>query len=401
MKKISWRLLMAICLVLLFSSHALPADRIKILFSEPLSGPLKHFGERMLLGAELAVEEINKQGGLLGRKVEVIAQDNQFKPQVARSKAQKYLMGTKVDFILQGFSSPIAKTLIDLAEQHNIVFVSTAMSDIFTGKGFSYNAINLVYRSSMMAKCIVAYVSEFKKFKKFYLINPDYSYGHDMAAMFESEVLRLIPGAEVVGKDFHPINCKDMSPFLSRVKAKGAECILSASFGSDLSIMMKQRRELGVSAVVGSNPLGDSFVMPELAEMAIGCIAAECWMSTVPTQESKDFVARWKERYKGQTYPNPSSNSTRTYIPLKFLFNGIKKAKSIEMKKLIPVLEGMRQKSLNGEVYLRACDHQLQTPLPVAEVVSTSPPYYSVAKMISAERIGIEKSKVDNPRCKE
>ena len=78
----------------------------------------------------------------------------------------------------------------------------------------------------------------------------------------------------------------------------------------------------------------------------------------------------------------------------------IQKAESVEVNKLIPAMEGMRQKSLNGEVYLRACDHQLMVPLPVATVSSTKYPYFGVPTMIPASTLEIEETEVDNPRCK-
>ena len=100
MKKVMTSVLVLVCMMLVFSS-AVSAERpIRILFIEALSGPPKSIGERHVLGCKFAVEEINAQGGLLGRKLEVIAEDNQFKPDVAIAKAQKYLMKGNVDILM-------------------------------------------------------------------------------------------------------------------------------------------------------------------------------------------------------------------------------------------------------------------------------------------------------------
>ena len=392
--------LVVVCQIVLLTSVALAERPIRIVVFDPLSGPLKVFGERFEMGWKLAADEVNASGGILGRKVEIIMEDDQFKPEVALRKAQKHFMQGDVDFMSKSFGSHIVNSLMELAEQNNIVFISTAMSDDAAQKSFSYNTIQLVYRTAIMARLLITYIKDYKDFNKFYLINPDYAYGHDMAAKFEKEVARLLPKAKIVGNDFHPMNTKDLSSILTKVKATNADCILTGSFGLPLSILLKQRHQFGVTAVVVSNPLADPMNMRELAEVSQGSIVSDCWMSTVKTKESDAFRALWREKYKDTAWPEADDIGGRTYIAAKFLFNGIKKAGSVEVKKLIPAMEDMRQTTLNGEAYLRACTHTLQSDLPVGEVVSTSPPYYSVPSIIKADQIVIESEAIDNPRCK-
>ena len=98
MKKMIVSVLAFVCILFMFPPFLCAERPIRILFVEALSGPPKSIGERHVLGCEFAVEEINAQGGLLGRKVEVIAEDNQFKPDVAIAKAQKYLMKLRDQF---------------------------------------------------------------------------------------------------------------------------------------------------------------------------------------------------------------------------------------------------------------------------------------------------------------
>jgi branched-chain amino acid transport system substrate-binding protein len=373
---------------------------IRILVLDALSGPAKDNGDRLLLGTQLAAEEINAQGGLLGRKIEVIAEDSQVKPDIAVRKAQKYLLEGSVDIVSTGCGSHVAKALTDLTKEHNVVFVNYTMSDEATGKGFSYNAVRLVYSTSMMARAMVNYVAKNTQFKKFYPLNQDYAYGRDMAAAFKREVVRQIPGGQIVGEDYHPLFIKDFSPFLTKIKASGADAILTANWGTDISILTKQRHELGVKAVLVANALVNPTVIREMPDAALGNMGCDAYVVTVNTKESADFVNRWKKWYKGTEYPEPDCLSGRSYIGTKFILEGIKKAGAVEVNKLMPILEGMHQKSLNGELYLRPCDHQMQSPLPMVTITSKTYPYFGVPTMIPAAAIEIEEMATDNPRCK-
>jgi branched-chain amino acid transport system substrate-binding protein len=401
MKKILISLMMWCSFVIFLCPYALATGPIEILVVDAVSGPVMHIGERQAMGWQLAAEEINAKGGILGRKVEIIVADDQLKPEVARRKAQKHIMEGKADIITKGVGSHLARALTDLTKQNNIVFVNNTNSNMFAEKGFSYNAILTTYRASMVARMIVSYLAENESFKRFYLINPDYAYGRDMAAMFQKEIERLIPGAEIVGSDFHPINSKDLSPYLVKVKSTKAECILTGSFGVDLSILMKQRHEFAIKAMVASNALADPVALNEFADVAVGNLTADCWLATVTTPQSKDFITRWKKQFNETRYPDPDAFGARTYMTAQFLFEGIKRAQSTEVNKLIPALEGLRLTTLNGEGYIRPCDHQVQMPYPIAKIVSNSAPYYGAPVMIPADKIEIEASSLDNPRCKQ
>lgn len=400
MKNFMIRCLVFMCMILVFSSSAWAERPIRYLVLDAFSGPAKDNGDRLLLGAQLAADEVNAQGGLLGRKVEVIFEDSQIKPDVAVRKAQKYLLEGSVDIVSTGCGSHVAKALTDLTKQHNVVFVNYTMSDEATGKDFSYNAVRLVWSTAMVARATVTYIAKNKPFKKFYLLNQDYAYGRDNAAAFKRELLRQIPGSQIVGEDYHPLFIKDFSPFLTKIKASGADCIVTANWGTDISLLTKQRHELGVKAVLAANALVNPTVIGEMPDAALGNMGCDAYMVTVNTKENADFVNRWKKWYKGTEYPEPDCISGRAYIGTKFLLEGIRKAGSVQVDKLMPVLEGMHQKSINGDIYLRPCDHQLQSPLPVATITMKKYPYIGVPTMIPAAAIAIEEAAIDNPRCK-
>jgi branched-chain amino acid transport system substrate-binding protein len=392
--------LVVVSMILALSSSVWAERPIRILLLDSLSGPTKDLGDKYLLGTQFAVEEINAEGGLLGQKIEVIAEDHQMKPDVAIRKAQKYLLEGSVDIMTTGTGSQNAKALADLAKQNNVLFANYTMSDEATGKDFTYNSVRLIYSTSMIARALVYYTDKNRQFKKFYLINQDYSYGRDFAAAAKREIAKQIPGAQIVGEDYHPLFIKDFSPFLTKIKASGADCILTANWGTDCGILLKQRHELGVKAVLVNNALSNPDQIREAPEAALGNIACDAYLVTVDTKESADFVSRWRKRYQGTKYPEPDQDSGKFYIGTKFLLAGIKKAQSAQVDKLIPALEGLHQQTLNGEAYLRACDHQLIAPHPATTIISTTYPYFGVPTMIPAAAVAIDEAEIDNPRCK-
>jgi branched-chain amino acid transport system substrate-binding protein len=389
-----------VCLGFLFSSVLWGAEGpIRILSLYPLSGPIKANSEQWVLGEKVAIEEANAQGGLLGRKIELILEDTLLKPDVATSKAQKYLLEGKVD-ILIGAGSNVVKPLQELAKQYNIPLVMFAHADEETGKNFSYNSIRPTWNTTMSARAIVAYAAKYLKAKKYYLLNQDYSYGRDFGANIKKELARQIPGSQIVGEDYHPLMSKDLSPFLTKVKMSGAEVLLTADYGLDISVLLKQRLDLGVKAVVLGPALADATVARENPDAALGAHACDTWFNTNPLKESVDYINSWKKLSKSTEYPVPTSLSARDYIGTKFLLEAIKKAGSIEAAKLIPVLEGLHMKSITGEVFMRACDHQLIMPIQCVSIDKKVPPYFGVPVTMPISVTMVDEQEVDNPRCK-
>jgi branched-chain amino acid transport system substrate-binding protein len=388
-------------LVMLMTVSSVWAERpIVILVCEPFSGPVKFLADRFLAGTQMAADEVNAQGGLLGRKIVVIHEDTQGKPDIAVQKAQKYLLEGSVDIVTAGLGSPQSKALKELTKEYkNVLFVDYGQADEAMGKDFAYHTVRLYINSSMVARTFVSYMAMHTTFKKIYLINQDYSYGRDCAAAFKREIVRQMPNAQIVGEDFHPMFVKDFSPFLTKIAASNADVILTANWGTDISILLKQRKELGVKAIIVNNNLADPNVIKEAPDAALGAIVSDTWMQTETSPESVAFLKRWREKYKGTAYPDPDPVSVRTYNGSRIVFEAIKKAQSLETAKLMPAFEGLHMKGLNGDEWIRPCDHQLEKPMPIAVVKSVNYPYYGVPTIIPAARIEIEESATGNARC--
>jgi branched-chain amino acid transport system substrate-binding protein len=162
---------------------------------------------------------------------------------------------------------------------------------------------------------------------------------------------------------------------------------------------VKQRKELGVKAIIVAHTLSDTSAIRESPEGALGAIVVDMWMLTAKTPENAAFIKWWGEKYKHIDNGVPDARVTRTYMGTKLIFEGIKKAGSLETKKLIPAIEGNRVKGLIGDLWVRPCDHQLLMPIPVVTITSTKPPYFSSPTILPPSKIAIEESATGNPRC--
>jgi branched-chain amino acid transport system substrate-binding protein len=383
------------------SSYLSAAERpVRILLLEPLSGPAKDNGDRSLIGLEFAAAEINAAGGINGRKVEVVAEDSQSKPDVASRKLQKYLLEKSIDAVIVCSGTPIAKAVVEGTKGQNVVAMLGTMADEATGAEFENHMIRPYYNTSMSARAIVTYMAQHKKFKKFYLLNQDYSFGHDTGAAFRREIKKQIPDGQVVGEDYFPMFSKDLSPFLTKVKASGAEAILSSAWGSDINLILKQRNELGVKAIVADMALAPPITLQANLEAAQGAVATDAYVITIDTKENKDFVKRYREKYKGTTYPEPDALSVRTYLFTTLYAAAAKKAKSVDVDKIIPAFEGLKEKTVIGDIWIRPCDHQIQNAMAVVEVNSMKYPFYGAPTIIPASAVMIPEGETGNPRCK-
>jgi branched-chain amino acid transport system substrate-binding protein len=401
MKRMGWTVLVVACVMLALSSSGWAAERpIRILVLEGLSGPAKDIGERVVLGSKFAVEEVNAQGGVNGRKVELIAEDNQGKPDVGARKAQKYLLEGNIDMISIFAGTNIVKAVAQAIGDTKILFLAGTQGDDVTGKDFTYNMFRPYWNVSMFARGVVEYMAKHKKMKTFYLLNQDYSLGRDAAAAYKREIARQIPDGKIVGEDYFPLFTKDLSSFLTKVKASGAEAILTTAWGSDVYLLLKQRQELGVKAPIVCYALSDPFTISAAPESALGTIASDGYAITIDTKENKDFIKRWQEKHKGGEYANPDLHTVRGYMGTKLALEAAKKANSMQVDKIMPVLEGFRTKMPIGEVSIRPCDHQIQMPMVVVEVVSTKYPYIGPATILPASTVSVEESATGNQRCK-
>ena len=379
-------------------------DTVNIVQLEPISGIMKSMGDLNVMGVEFAVDEINAAGGLLGKKVKHMPEDSQLKPDVAARKATKAIMNDGAQFIFQLTSTAIAQALMDVAEKNKVIYLNLgAESDFLTGAKFNRYSFRTCFTTTNRARAYAEFFKT-KPWRKFYLMNQDYAFGHAVSDDFKKVMAREIPDLKILGDDFAPMGQKDFGPYISKIIASGAEIVYTGNYGVDLQNLLKQAAQMGIKARYATYFMDDDVHLPDIGKAAIGSFVNSTYLPTIDTPQNKTFVERWHNKYKDTIHPWPISNIGYAYNGAMFFFEAVKKAKSLDPEAIIKAWEGMEYNSLIGKQIMRACDHQIIMPGPIAEIQEKSAmfsfPFPGKPVMIPMDKVAVPIKETGNPRCR-
>ncbi|MGD9867041.1 MAG: ABC transporter substrate-binding protein [Hyphomicrobiales bacterium] len=387
-----------------FSVPAKAAEPLRILAMDVFSGPFKDIGDRYLLGIKFAVEEINAKGGINGRKIELFIEDTQLKPDIAQRRAVSQILDNKVQVIIGASGSHVVKALGQVAEKHKVILTLYAgEGDYITGSEFTPAVFRAGLSTSMHSKATVSGFVD-KGYKRFYLLNQDYAFGREVAKTYKKYLDKLIPGWELAGEEYHPLATRDFAPYIQRIAASKADVVLTGNWGTDMTSLLAQARQFELKAKFGHYYLSDPLALREIGEAGIGSVTSENYMMVVDTPQNKAFIERWHKANKDGDHPWPAFTIGKAYNAMMFLAAAIEKAGTADYEALMKAWEGLEFQGLVGKQVMRACDHQMQTPIPVAEIVKDntyySHPFTGPAKLLSIEETSVPMEEVENPRCK-
>jgi branched-chain amino acid transport system substrate-binding protein len=367
------------------------AETIKLGVTEPLSGTFKNIGDRYLEGVQYAAKVLNQQGGVLGRQIEVIPIDSELKPDVVTRKSTALILKDQVKFFCGGTGSSVGAAMSTVAEQNNAIMFSYGMDAAsLTGAKCSKNFFRPGTNTDMHSYALAAYIAK-SKFKKVYCIGQDYSFGHESIKPFISRIKKLNPSIEIVAEVYHPLGEKDYGPYVSRIVASGADLVFTTSWGNDLTLMVKQAKPFGLKAKFAGYYLSDEETVSAIgeSELLVGGIASETYMVTIPTEENKRFI----EGYYKDKGIYPFWLRGKSYNGTMFWAEALKKAGTDNVSAVIKAWEGLSYKGTGGTMVMRACDHQAQVPIWIAEIVPQSKfmklPYVGNPIMIPAKEIEV------------
>jgi branched-chain amino acid transport system substrate-binding protein len=380
---------------------------------EPLSGPFKDVGTEVAAFVEYAVEQINAKGGIIGQQVKLIELDNQMKPDIAVRMARKAVLEEGAKVIMNHTSSAVGLALSKLAPDLNVVYVDLhAEADEITGSEFQPNTFRVSFSTSMHSGMLANYFAK-SPYKRFYLLNQDYAFGHAVSDAFKKTFLKVKRAdQEIVGEDFHPMANKDFGPYITKALAAKPEVLITGNFGPDLPGLVKQGRDLGLKAVIGSYYLDAAVYMNQIRNAGVGAITAEIYLASVNTKKNQDFIKSWQAWYK-KHYPDrpkfylvPSSVGGVCIDGLAFLAEAIKKAGSTDAAKIVKAWEGLSYEGVMGKLTMRPCDHQIQAGGYVATIQADHAfksvldfPFLSKPVAIPLEQSSVPGNETGNPRC--
>ena len=365
------RLLTALLIATVWLGAAHAADTtIKLAATEPLSGNFKDIGERYLAGVQYGVKKINEQGGLLGKKVELIPVDSELKPDVATRKATNLILKDNVKYFCGGTGSSVGAAMSALVEKNNALFFSYGMDAAsLTNEKCSRNFFRTACNTDTHSYALAKWVAD-KGFKKVCTIAQDYSFGKEATAAFIKKLKELNPSAKIVAELYHPLGEKDFAPYVTQILGSGADIIFTSNWGNDLTLLLKQGNQLGLKTKFACYYLNNDTTIAAVANdtAVIGDIASEIYMLTIPTEANKKFIAEYHKDKGGW----PSWLIGKGYMAVMFWAEAVKKAGTDDVDKVIKAWEGLKYNGPAGEWVMRACDHQAQVPIWMAEMVAKS-----------------------------
>ncbi len=309
---------------------ALAADGIKVGVLLPLTGSQAKFGEIEKRSYEMAAEEINAKGGVNGKKIELLFEDDTGKPDVGRSGVEKLISREKVPVITGGYSSSVTAAAAPVAQQFKVPFViCTGSADDVTEKGYDY-----VFRVNPPASEYPNAVKSFlqgvgKDVKTVALLYENSAFGQSSSKSFEKDAQDL--GLKIVVKEGYQAGAIDFKPILTKVKAANPDMIYMVSYVMDASLLMRQSKELRINPkmFIGG---GAGFTLPEFAksagDAADGVFSATLWVDTLPFPGAKEYAAKFRKKYGSET----EYHGAEAYAAMYVVADALKRAKSITPK---------------------------------------------------------------------
>ena len=308
-------------------------------------------------GWQLAVEEVNLAGGLLGRRVEVLVRDDAGKPEEALRHAAELVSYDKVDLLAGGYLSSVGLALADHALKNKRLYIaSEPLTDAMVwSKGNRYT-FRLRPSTYMQAAMLVEEAVKMPA-KRWATIAPSYEYGQSAVASFKELLKAKRPDVEFVSEQWPVLGKLEPSATLQATMQSRPDAIFNVSFGTDLARLVREGNRRGIfpKMPVVSLLSGEPEYLDALKEETPkGWIVTGYPWDQIDSQEHAGFAANYYRRFKEY----PKVGSVVGYSTMQAIFAGIKKANSVDNEKLVVALRGLKFTTPFGPAEFRAIDHQ-------------------------------------------
>lgn len=338
---------------------------IKVMYTDPLSGPFAQVGDQNLQQFKYIIDYINARGGALGRKFELVSFDNKSQPSEALL-ALKSATDQNIPVIMQCSGSNIAAALIEGVDKHNernptnrIVYVNCgAVATELTNEKCSFWHFRMDAHVGMKAETMVRALP--KDVTKVYLLNQDYLFGQSVQRDIKTFLGKVRPDVKIVGDELIPLGkVKDFSPYITKIKASGAQALLTGNWGPDMTLLIKAGMDTGLDiryytmyahlggGATAIGPAGNGKVRSVMA-----------FHENIAVETGKTDTEGWTRQFRSQHDYDFYGAGYRTIF--EFLQAAMNKAGSADPLKFAQALEGMTITDMLGhQVTMRKADHQI------------------------------------------
>jgi len=351
------------CLGLAVSVPALAKDVIKVGIVDCYSGPPSTYTNDVRDAFKLAVDDINAQGGVLGRHIEFVTRDSKFKVDLGLAAAKELVLRENVDILMGTINSSLALAISDFAKTEKIPFLVTfSKSDKITGEKGNRYVFSFTENSAMAGKAGAVGLAQ-KPYVKYWIAGDDYEYGHSIADGVWNNLKQLKPEVELMGQSWWKVGEPDFTPYITAILAAKPDAVIVATGGKGCVPFLKAAKATGFNEKI-------PFYMHTATELStlkpLGLDAPEGVIGTSnyyyyypDTEANKKFVEKFRNAYDR----NPAVGAVYGFMVADFIKGAYEKAGEFDTEKFIDAMEGMTVDTPVGPVTMRAYDHQAMLPM--------------------------------------
>lgn len=353
---------------------AMAAGPLKIAYVDPLSGGAASIGKIGLDQLNFIADRVNAKGGVMGQKVEIVPFDNQINPQKSIVQVQKAI-DDGIRIIIQGNGSSVASAIENFVTKydkrnpgHEVIYLNYAAIDpSLTNENCSYWHFSFDANVNIKMGALTNVIAKEPDIKKVYLIDQDYSFGHSVADAAVKMLKEKRPDIEIVGNEFHPlVKITDFSPYIAKIKASGAQAVITGNWGQDFALLIKAAGDAGLKNVkwytfyAGGAGGPTAIKQAGLADKVFAVVEA---VNNYPNPAMQRVARAYMNKYNDQSYYGRMFNLTG------MLFKAIEETKSDDPVKIAAKLEGMSFPTFTTgqEGFMRKEDHQFFQPLFISD----------------------------------
>ena len=346
------------------NAFAQKGETVKLAYIDALSGLMGPVGQNQVKSFQFFAEKFNKSNPA-GVKFEILPIDNKLSP-AETLNALKSAIDQGVRYVMQGNGSSVALALSDAVSKHNernpgkeVVYLNySAVDPDLTNSKCSYWHFRFDADTTMKMEALTTFMKDQADVKKVFLLNQNYSHGQQVAKYAKELLARKRPDVQIVGEDLHPLaQVRDFAPYVAKIKASGADTVITGNWGSDLSLLIKAAIEAGYTGKFFTYYTGVTGTPTALGSNGAGKVFQVSYNHYNMGGQMQKWEDEYKARFKDDFY-------TGSIIHIyEMLGQAMSNAKSTDPVKVAAAMEGLKVKSFNGEVEMRKADHQLQQPL--------------------------------------
>ena len=368
--------------VLLSTLPAAPAraqasgEPVRLAVIEGFSGPFANAGDSVWRNLLFAVDRVNARGGVrIGgrqRPLQLERLDSQGQVEEAIAMLRK-ATDQRTPFVLQGNSSAVAAALLDAVSTHNdrepgnrVLFLNySAVDPALTNERCSFWHFRFDAHAGMRMAALVDALAQNRRVHRVYLLNQDYSFGRQVASLARQMIAAKRPDVEIVGDELHPLGrIKDFVPYAAKIKASGADTVVTGNWGNDLTFLVRAAREVGLAAdfyTFYGNGLGAPAAIGEAGVGRVRAVAE--WHPNAGVEDAERIYLDFRRRLRE---PREDYFNMRHVVMIDLLAASIEAAGTTEAAAVARALEGRTHRAPPYTATMRAADHQLLTPLYVS-----------------------------------